>query len=357
MENKLTEKQLNILSKAKEIFGDDLFEKKKEEIINKIKLTYDTEVIDYTGEMVKELINDIIYDSNLFKRCIVPPFSVLDTKQGAWKDRRELLDEYLGYSVVGREENLTFSKSLKYGEKDKGTSEFNSVLVEIIYKWFGFPGCNVYDPFAGGHIRGTMAGLLGYKYFGIELAPDQINANIERNKVLKIPNIEWVNDDSLNVDKYIQDDIVDLIFSCPPYGDLEHYTDDPRDLSNMNYSKFIETYEEIIKRSCRKLRNNRFAIFVVGDFRDKDGFYRGFVKDTIIAFRKADLKLYNELILLNNITSASLRANKAFINRKMIKIHQNVLVFFKGDNSVIRNIYREIDSKLPIPTPKQKNLL
>ena len=41
------------------------------------------------------------------------------------------------------------------------------------------------------------------------------------------------------------------------------------------------------------------------------------------------MKFYNEIILLNAIGSASVRANTAMKNRKVVKIHQNVLVFKK----------------------------
>jgi hypothetical protein len=30
--------------------------------------------------------------------------------------------------------------------------------------------------------------------------------------------------------------------SCPPYADLEKYSDDPKDLSNMDYADFKEVY-------------------------------------------------------------------------------------------------------------------
>lgn len=177
------------------------------------------------------------------------------------------------------------------------------------------------------------------------------------NYINNIPELcTWIHDDSLNVDLYVPDNSIDLFFSCPPYSDLEKYTDDPRDLSNMDYDNFLPTYKEIITKGLKKLKQNRFAVFVVGDFRDDKGFYREFVSDTIKAFTTNGAKLYNELILLNNIGTAPMRASNAFSNRKMIKIHQNVLVFFKGDLDTIQKTYTVMDSSLPIPTYKQDNL-
>jgi hypothetical protein len=42
----------------------------------------------------------------------------------------------------------------------------------------------------------------------------------------------------------------DFIFSCPPYADLEVYSDDPADLSTLGYAEFLEAYREIIAKAC-----------------------------------------------------------------------------------------------------------
>jgi hypothetical protein len=124
----------------------------------------------------------------------------------------------------------------------------------------------------------------------------------------------------------------DLVFSCPPYADLEVYSDDPRDLSAMGYAEFREAYFEIIAEACSLLKPNRFACFVVGEVRDKAGNYYGLVPDTIAAFRAAGLEFYNEAILVTAVGSLPIRAGRQFeISRKMGKTHQNVLVFVKGD--------------------------
>ena len=40
----------------------------------------------------------------------------------------------------------------------------------------------------------------------------------------------------------------DLLFSCPPYYDLEVYSDNKEDLSNKpTYEEFLTKYKEIIK--------------------------------------------------------------------------------------------------------------
>jgi ribosomal protein L36 len=71
---------------------------------------------------------------------------------------------------------------------------------------------------------------------------------------------------------------------------------------------------------------------VVGDFRDGRGFYRNFVSTTIDAFEECGARLYNEAILLQATGTAAMRATKQFTaSRKLVKLHQNVLVFCNGD--------------------------
>jgi hypothetical protein len=146
------------------------------------------------------------------------------------------------------------------------------------------------------------------------------------------PMPEWIAGDAADVKDLCPDVKADLWFSCPPYGDLEVYSDDPRDLSTMKHPEFLKAYRGIIRDSATLLKDDRFAVIVIGDYRDRDGFYRNFVSDTIAAFEDAGLRLYNEAVLVTNLASLILRVGKQFDHsRKLGKSHQNVLVFVKGD--------------------------
>jgi hypothetical protein len=135
-----------------------------------------------------------------------------------------------------------------------------------------------------------------------------------------------------------------MIFSCPPYADLEKYSDNPADLSNMEYSDFVTAYRDIIQKACRKLKQNRFAVFVVGEVRGEDGEYYNFVGDTIRAFLDAGLKYYNEFCLETAVGTGALRANGTFNRgRKIVKCQQNVLCFYKGEISKIKDVFPPID--------------
>lgn len=154
----------------------------------------------------------------------------------------------------------------------------------------------------------------------------------------------WVCGDSKDAALLLETDgacpKVDFVFSCPPYADLEVYSEDPRDLSckaKDSYNEFNLAYRNIVAEACAMLKPGRFACFVVGDVRDKNGNYLNFVSDTIDAFRRAGLNLYNEIILVTSCGSLALRVNKQFSGyRKVGKTHQNVLVFLKGDKAEVK---------------------
>lgn len=284
----------------------------------------------------------------LIEKFIAPPFSILDTRQGYWQDRKRAWKSLGLRSEVGRDEALLGDGLKQLAEARHmnltGTSIFDPVLCEIVYQWFCTENGKVFDCFAGGSVRGVIAAYLGYDYTGIDLRQEQVDANIENAKEIGVEP-KWYCDDSQNADKYVKDESCDLVFSCPPYADLEQYSDDPRDISTMEYPEFLKVYANIINTALRKLKQDRFAVFVVGDIRDKQGFYRNFISDTKDIFLKNEgVHLYNEIILVEQLATGPLRANRQFSgSRKVVKCHQNVLVFFKGDPKTIKNNYPEVE--------------
>jgi DNA modification methylase len=317
-----------------------------------------------------------IVPQSLHDRFIIPPFSVFDTRQGYWQARKKHWNS-VGFDSQESREDIeliaqsgqapavyelrnkmrdilkrepTWEEILVYAKEKglhiyEGASIFDPVLCEIAYKWYCMPGGTVLDPFAGGSVRGIVASILNYRYHGIDLREQQVQANFRQAD--KVCNAEclpaWYIGDSNKVLDNINIDS-DFVFSCPPYHDLEQYSDDPADLSNMDYSAFLTVYRSIISKAVARLKDNRFACFVVGDIRDKSGFYRNFVSDTISAFKDAGMMLYNEIILVNTVGSLAIRVGRQFAGyRKVGKMHQNVLVFYKGDPKKIPELYPEIE--------------
>jgi hypothetical protein len=326
---------------------------------------------DLFGDPIKKPSLGILAD----RFGLVPPFTVLNSREGVWQDRKRHWLSLGIQSEVGRGVNLLgMSETVLAGGFDKsgaskaaalgdhewprakkaageidcgitdgattassGTSIFDPVLCELAYRWWCPPGGLVLDPFAGGSVRGIVAGVLGRRYHGIDLRHEQVQANgTQRDQILsgdRALAVNWLCGDSRTEAKRAP--MADFVFSCPPYGDLEVYSEDPKDLSyvaSRDFDRFVSDYRAIIDGACARLKDNRFACFVVGDFRDSRGIYRDFVSMTIAAFRSAGLRYYNEGILVTSVGSLPMRMSGQFNGgRKLGKTHQNILVFVKGD--------------------------
>jgi hypothetical protein len=325
-------------------------------------------------------------------RFTFPPFSVLNAREGEWQARKQAWlalgiesevgratsrpsghgDSRLGTTQSGYTggdawrsgaKRLSESTKLAGGScgisanayqnpgtwevtpaSASGTSIFDPVLCELIYRWFTPPTGAVLDPFAGGSVRGIVAGMLGRAYTGCELSAPQVAANeAQRASICPDARIWWHNGDSRELLPRLAAVLpehggkplggYDALFSCPPYFNLEVYSDDPRDLSAMQWPEFCEAYRTVIREACALLKPDAFACFVVGDMRDtKTGLYRNFPAITTEAFLAAGCGLYNEVVLVTAVGSLPIRAGKQFAaGRKLGNTHQRVTVYVKGD--------------------------
>jgi len=327
----------------------------------------------------------ITQDALLRDKYIEPPFSVLDSRGGSWQKRKRLWQAKGLKSELGRGENMTFNIPEMDGYRDKakeqklaqclptsigekygrttvqGTSIFDPVLCELMYHWFCPEGGRILDFFAGGSVRGIVATYLGYDYTGIDLRAEQIAANVEQGREILEPigkpMPRWIAGDSDAKLTIIGEELAfakatgkdegfDMLFTCPPYLDLEVYSDDPADLSNMDDDSFLTKYCSIIKKGCALLKPESFAVIVVGEVRDEKGFYRDFIGMTKHAFGAAGLGFYNDIVLLNAVGTASVRASNSMRNKKVVKTHQNVLVFYKGNPKNIQKRFFVSDDQM-----------
>lgn len=280
-------------------------------------------------------------NGSLCSNFLIPPFSILSAQSGEWQNRKKAWLDLGIKSEIGRKKFYDPLKTLQEKKSENNnsrnswadTSIFDPVLCEIAYSWFSKEGDCIIDPFAGGSVRGIVASVLKRSYTGIDLRCEQIQANNKNAEEIGINNLPiWLVGDSNKVLDTLPDETFDMCLSCPPYADLEVYSDDADDLSNMEYGQFIKVYSGIIRKLYDKLKDNSFVVWVVGEVRNKKGDYYNFIGDTIKAFLDAGFNYYNELILQTMLGTAMLRASKQFqASRKVIKVHQNILVFVKGD--------------------------
>jgi len=337
---------------------------------------------------------------NLQERFGVPPFTVLDTRQGYWQARKKSWLALGITSEVGRgtedgrgivfnsaerrDPDFYDKKTAKEAELGRelgtaeyvrryydapdsaitsGTSIFDPVLCELVYRWYCPPGGVVIDPFAGGSVRGVVAAALGRRYFGGELRAEQVEANHAQWATIgagghlagDAPPPVWVGGDSRDLRGNFDPapPRADLLFTCPPYADLEVYSDDPADLSTMAYPAFLKGFRACLAAAVAMLADDSFAVLTVGEVRSRRGHgaYYGFVPDTIGVMGKLGLDFYAEHILVNMVGSAAMAANRQFTaSRKAVHTHQTVLIFVKGDGraAAARN---QLDEQIDLPDP------
>jgi DNA modification methylase len=265
---------------------------------------------------------------------MIKPFSILDTRSKEWQERKRWwINTYNIQSELGREDTESRARFWE----DNTVSIFDATLCEKMYEWFCPKEGRVLDPFAGGSVRGIVATEMGFIYNGIDLSDEQIEANKKQSDK---PN--WITGDSEWVIDSIYNKTQDFVFTCPPYYDLEKYTDNPADLSNMNADSFDKKYYSILKKAAAKLKDNRFFAIVVSEVREqsvtgnyKIGKYKGLVWKTIRACEEAGLHFYNDMILFNSQHQAARVVDTYFKrNRKVASVHQNILVFVKGNPDI-----------------------
>lgn len=280
----------------------------------------------------------------LMDRFIVPPFSVLDARKGYWIERKRMWNKEIGDNAQARGEAECYHTEYMnrlYGTHFKSVSVLDPVLSEIVLHWFAPESGSVFDCFAGDTVFGYVAGKLGYNFTGIELRKEQVDFNTEKTSGLSC---RYICDDGRNVRNHIEPNSQDMLFSCPPYYNLEKYSDLPNDASNQGtYEDYLSLIDEAFANSIECLKDGRFAVIVCSDIRDKQGYYRGLPKDIKRIFESRGMRLYNELILIDPIASHVYTCSHSMKLRKVDKVHQNVLVFYRGNiQDIKKNKYKEI---------------
>jgi DNA modification methylase len=291
--------------------------------------------------------------TSLAEKFGVPPFSVLDARQGYWQERKRAWYA-LGINPVAGREHLTSTANASAGKydymtgrgADAGGSSFDPVLAELCCRWFCPPGGSVLDPFAGESTKGIVAARLGHAYTGVELRPAQVQVNQEQAAFVGV-SPTWVLGDSAALGELLPEgEQYDLVFTSPPYYDLEVYSRSEKDGSALaTYAGFLAWYEAIVREACARLRPQRFAVVKVGAIRDKrTGAYHDFVGDNVRIFEACGLTYYNDAVLITPVGTMPIRAGRTFqASRKLCKGHQNVLAFFKGDLRQIKGTFGEVE--------------
>lgn len=212
-------------------------------------------------------------------------------------------------------------------------SVFPAPLIEWIYlRYGGIPGARVLDAFAGGPPRAVVSSIMGLHYTGFEIRQEQITENQKMLKELDLSNVDYVLGDGRFLEGEFEP--FDIALTCPPYYDLEQYSELPNDLSNMgSYAEFNAGMALCAIAHERLMKPNAFVCIVVGPFRDKKtSELVDFRAHTVENFREAGFIFWQEIILSKNFASAAKRATNAWKGLKLVPRHEYLLIFRKPNN-------------------------
>jgi len=212
-----------------------------------------------------------------------------------------------------------------------GYSQFLPELAEYLLTHWSKEGDEVLDCFAG-RTRAIISRLHNRNYTGYEIAPNAyklITNRIDCRKTLLNTEtvINIINADSHTIS---DENKYDFIMTCPPYFNIEKYDSVPNQLSDYSdYYQFLLRITEIYKKCHTALKNDRFAVFVVGDFRI-DGKFHTFGLDTVNCLKKAGFEIWDFIVREINC-NVSVRLLQSMSFRRTVKKHEYVIVAVKGD--------------------------
>lgn len=170
---------------------------------------------------------------------------------------------------------------------------------------------------------------MGHDYLGVEIRQDEVDRIRNRQKELNVHfKIECA--DSQFYD--IEENAYDFSYSCPPYYDLEVYSELEGDMSNaQTYEEFLAMLRKSLQVTHKGLKDGALCIWVVGNFRPNKG--KGelthFNGDLVRLGLDIGFKLHDEVIFWGGSNAAAQRSGQFQANRKIVRIHEYLVVFKK----------------------------
>lgn len=214
-------------------------------------------------------------------------------------------------------------------------SEFNPAVAKNIISFWSEDGDVIFDPFAG-RTRALVSYAMNRKYIGYEVSSDVCNYMETRFKELGLKERENFEvdikcSDCINAQEDIKNESCDLVFSCPPYFNIEKYQSADGQLSDIrDYYKFLDALIKRLNIAVNKLKKDKFMCMVVGDFR-KDKFLHTFEADLIQAMKENEKIILHDIIIIQNIPfhAAAYYFGSRRKYKGVAKAHEYLLVWKK----------------------------
>lgn len=272
------------------------------------------------GSEQKDLFGRTYRRLNVMHRIGFVPISIWRPDWNIVTDLKKIIgDDGSTRELVGKKMQLMGSKY--------SVSIFNPHLAQMILSAYCPEHARIFDPFGGGGTRGFIAAAMGHEYLGIEIRQNEVD------RILAQQNVLGHSFDILCMDcRDYQPEPYSFNFSytCPPYYDLEQYSEMEGDMSHAStYEQFLEMIKASLRVTYKALAPDSLAVWVVGNFRDAKGELRHFNGDLARLGKEVGFVLHDELIFWGASNAAAQRAGQFVANRKSVRVHEYVIVFKK----------------------------
>mgnify|MGYP003629498045 CR=1 FL=1 len=276
------------------------------------------------------------------KATYVPPTLDFKTSTTVWNVDEQIRKRYKHWRMLLDDDGVGGSRAnshRKEGSAYSGTySVFPAPLAEWIYlRYAGEAPARVFDPFSGGPPRGAVAAMMGHEYHGVDIRREAVDECREVLETLGLEAMYHVGDArnyNPDVGKF------DFSIACPPYYNLEVYSDQEDDLSNLGtYKEFLNEMKPVAKNTFKLLKEGAFCALVVGNFRQTskkknattmDSYITDFRGDMVRVYKKAGFRLFQDIVLKRSAGSAAVRAGRHWSGgMKLVAMHEYLLIFRK----------------------------
>lgn len=181
-------------------------------------------------------------------------------------------------------------KHLKHG------ATYPKALTDRLITMYSKEGDLVFDPFLGTGTTLMSAKSLNRRGIGTELSPEfyeYAKEHINDFDLFSSTDVKIYNDDCRNMDKYLEDNSIQVSVTSPPYADfiqkslkdrekthktskiklennstVRQYTELDNDFGNLPYNDFLEQIKDVLTSLYVKTKHGGYSAWVVKDYRD-----------------------------------------------------------------------------------------
>jgi DNA modification methylase len=214
--------------------------------------------------------------------------------------------------------------------RNKGMlTTFPTNIAAFIVKFYSEPNDIVLDPMAGHNSRCEVTYKLGRSYIGYDICHEfmdfnrAVAKNIEGQSLFSNNAKNKITLHEQSSEKMVEKrESVDMIYTSPPYWDIEYYGPEAEQLGyKKTYKEFLAGLGRVFKECYRVLKYDKYCIINVNDFRKNNKFY-AFHVDTMHLLECAGFTIHDIWIKKYANAMGQIFASQVYDRKVVAKMHE-----------------------------------